>query len=565
MRLPSARLTKPRSLAQRAFALLAVPVLLVTAGGFGLLDYIVRAGATRELSHHLEQTEAARRADRMASEAQLRQLVAVLADSAGLKAGILLHRELEQAGTLEDPAQRAQAAATLQEQLADLNRRLSFDQFVLADEKGVVLAALPAVARFDATSEILENQGAYLGMVTVPILREAELVGYVSVGTKLDFSASSKRLLLKGDQVLASAIPGLTFPRMAAASGGVSAFEMAGRRYVGHRSPRGEYTVVELAEVDGAIAPLLTTLRTALVSMATISLLVCLVLSVAATNALSRPLREFSELLAQASLAGVLPSELPSDEGITEMRQFKRSFEEAARAVSRSREELEQAYVHFMEAMAEALDARDAYTAGHSRRVADYSVAIARALALPAEQIERLRIGAMLHDIGKIGIPDSVLLKHERLTEEEFALIRQHPAIGRRILERIGRFQPYLAAVELHHENHDGTGYPHRLRGEEIPLEARIVHVADAYDAMTSNRPYRQRMPEEKVRRILAECAGTQFDPRIVEIFLGLPDEVLTGISKDLEKLSHAIRAAQGSAAVVQPGRDGVPVAGTRV
>ncbi|MBM3787930.1 MAG: HD-GYP domain-containing protein, partial [Acidobacteria bacterium] len=424
---------------------------------------------------------------------------------------------------------------------------------------------LPPVARFDAAAEILENQGAYFGMVTVPVLREAELVGYVSAGAKLDFSRASQRMLLKGNRVLASAIPGLTLPETTAASGGISAFETAGRRYVGHSSPRGEYTVVELAEVDEAIAPLLTTLRTALVSMATVSFLVCLVLSFAGTNALSRPLREFSELLAKASPAGVLPSELPSDGGVTEMRQFKRSFQEAARAVSRSRDELEQAYIHFMEAMAEALDARDAYTAGHSRRVSDYSVAIAQALALPADQVERLRIGAMLHDIGKIGIPDSVLLKHDRLTAEEFAVIREHPVIGRRILERIGRFQPFLAAVELHHENHDGTGYPHRLRGEEIPLEARIVHVADAYDAMTSNRPYRERMPEEKVRRILTECAGTQFDPHIVDAFLGLPGEVLLGISKDLEKLSHAIRSAPGPAAVAQPSRDGVPVAGTRV
>jgi HD-GYP domain-containing protein (c-di-GMP phosphodiesterase class II) len=140
-------------------------------------------------------------------------------------------------------------------------------------------------------------------------------------------------------------------------------------------------------------------------------------------------------------------------------------------------------------------------------------------MRLPAWQWDEIRIGALLHDIGKIGIADSVLQKPGRLNKEEMALIQQHPSIGRRILEGVNGFQPYLSMVELHHENWNGSGYPNGLRGESTPMGARIVHVADAYDAMTSDRPYRRGMSHEKAMRVLRENAGVQFDPGIVSIF----------------------------------------------
>jgi HD-GYP domain-containing protein (c-di-GMP phosphodiesterase class II) len=136
------------------------------------------------------------------------------------------------------------------------------------------------------------------------------------------------------------------------------------------------------------------------------------------------------------------------------------------------------------------------------------------------EPLEEIRIGALLHDIGKIGVPDHVLQKPSRLTMEEFNLVKQHPEIGRRILEEVSGFAPYLDAVELHHENWDGTGYPHGQRGEQTPLAARIIHVADAYDAMTTDRPYRRGMSDDQARGILATCAGTQFDPHVAHAFL---------------------------------------------
>lgn len=131
-----------------------------------------------------------------------------------------------------------------------------------------------------------------------------------------------------------------------------------------------------------------------------------------------------------------------------------------------------------------------------------------------------IRVGALLHDIGKIGVTDSVLRKPSKLTSEEMVQVQQHPSIGRRILEGVRGFQQYLPIVELHHENWDGTGYPLRLSGVKVPLCARITHVADAYDAMTSARSYRPALSHEAAMRELKRCAGTQFDPEIVKALL---------------------------------------------
>jgi HD-GYP domain-containing protein (c-di-GMP phosphodiesterase class II) len=157
-----------------------------------------------------------------------------------------------------------------------------------------------------------------------------------------------------------------------------------------------------------------------------------------------------------------------------------------------------------------------------------------------------IRVGALLHDIGKIGISDAILQKPGRLSVEENVLIQQHPSIGRRILDRVIAFQPYLDVVELHHENWDGSGYPHGLRGEATPLAARVVKLADAYDAMTSDRPYREGMSHEDTLAVLQKVVGTQFDPAIFEVFRTLPGKP---VSSSLDRLAAALRGAQTEAA----------------
>lgn len=202
--------------------------------------------------------------------------------------------------------------------------------------------------------------------------------------------------------------------------------------------------------------------------------------------------------------------------GIDRAAELRRSN----KAIQESQQHLEDAVLQFVETMAQALDARDKYTAGHSERVSINSSAIAEAMGIASNQVEIIRIGARLHDIGKIGIPDSVLQKPGKLTSEEYALIKLHPQIGKKILERVDRFQDYLPIVELHHEDNNGGGYPHGLKGESVPLGARIVHVADVFDAITSDRAYRKAMSREDVLAIMTKGAGKQFDPAVLAVFL---------------------------------------------
>ncbi|WDH83066.1 HD-GYP domain-containing protein [Paenibacillus urinalis] len=170
-----------------------------------------------------------------------------------------------------------------------------------------------------------------------------------------------------------------------------------------------------------------------------------------------------------------------------------------------------------------ALDARDPYTAGHSMRVAEYSVMIGRKLGLAEEELDTLYKTALIHDIGKVGIPDMVLLKEGKLSEEEYLTIQRHPVLGESILQHVQPAQsikPFLSGVRSHHERYDGKGYPDQLAGERIPLFGRIIAVADAFDAMTSDRPYRKGMKDEEAISILEQGRGTQWDPIIAGIFV---------------------------------------------
>ncbi len=173
-------------------------------------------------------------------------------------------------------------------------------------------------------------------------------------------------------------------------------------------------------------------------------------------------------------------------------------------------------------ALAATVDAKDHYTYGHSRKVSDYSVAIAEALDLPQDRIATIRAASLLHDIGKVGIPDSILSKEGPLTDEEWEPVKIHPKLGVEILRHIIDLVNCLPAILHHHEHYDGKGYPSGLKGDSIPLEGRILAIADAYDAMTSPRPYREQLSAQAALEELRRCAGTQFDPELVEIFCTL-------------------------------------------
>ncbi len=177
-------------------------------------------------------------------------------------------------------------------------------------------------------------------------------------------------------------------------------------------------------------------------------------------------------------------------------------------------------FVGIIESLSAAIDAKDAYTNGHSERVAHLGEQIALNLGMSAQEAERVKICGLLHDVGKIGVPEAVLCKPGRLTDEEFDAIKLHPEIGHRILKDLTGLEDVLPGVLHHHERIDGNGYPHGLKGDEIPQIARILACADTFDAMSSNRAYRDAMPREKVLAELDRCKGTQFDPDVVDAFL---------------------------------------------
>ena len=191
-------------------------------------------------------------------------------------------------------------------------------------------------------------------------------------------------------------------------------------------------------------------------------------------------------------------------------------------------------HTHLMEmvtSLAGAIDAKDPYTKGHSTSVARYAEALARAVNLPENEVERIKIGALLHDVGKIGIPESVLKNPGKLTDEEWEIMKQHPTIGaEKVLAPNEALRDLIPIVKYHHERIDGRGYPEGLKGNEIPLEARIVSVADAYHALVSDRPYRKGMPIEKACAILREGAGVQWDSDLVRQFISIAPSLTTNV-----------------------------------
>jgi putative nucleotidyltransferase with HDIG domain len=185
-----------------------------------------------------------------------------------------------------------------------------------------------------------------------------------------------------------------------------------------------------------------------------------------------------------------------------------------------SKELLEKSYLESIEVLRKTVEVKDVYTRGHSDRVSEYSLLIGEKLNLPPEQMKTLKIGALFHDIGKIGIPDAILLKTDKLTDDEYSEIKNHPAIGAHILSNASIFADIIPIVKHHHERYDGKGYPARLAGEDIPYLARIVAVADTFDAMTSRRSYRQALDFDYTTNEIERCKGTQFDPAIADVFL---------------------------------------------
>ena len=212
--------------------------------------------------------------------------------------------------------------------------------------------------------------------------------------------------------------------------------------------------------------------------------------------------------------------------------KLERRVEEATRDLDAAYTKLQDTYRATLEALGSALDTRDVGTESHSRRVHGYALATAREYGIPEAEMSDLAHGVLLHDIGKIGIPDGILLKPGPLTPEEWKIMRTHPEIGKRLIEGIAFLRGAVPIVYCHHEKWDGSGYPRGLKGDEIPLGARIFSVVDAFDAMTFDRPYSKAIPFDAAQAEIKRCAGSHFDPGVVEAFLRVPDALLEEIRR---------------------------------
>lgn len=518
------------SLAGRIFVCFFTALMLLLLGSFSAVDSTVfstlREGLRSSLREH--QTSIARM--RANDEQRNRRSLRAVTENPALKAG--LHLMLIDRDSTD-------ARLTVEDQLREMCETIGFDFLLLSDLQGNVLSGIMRagsvfepvdVSRMKATRPgLLWHEGNIYQVTSVPVDQGDERIAVLSVGEYFNLAdLNTPAVLMRNGVVLTSTFPAISQKELQTALAGCThtaecEVRLRGRTYLSLAMEDGNsedrYVLRSLLNLDAAMAPVHAVLRGTFGMAGAGALAAAVILTAFLSRYIAKPIARVVERLRRSESTGVLPRFDTEVSSVREVRELAESFNRAGNAIIEGQERLCHAYVEFVGSLASALDARDCYTAGHSRRVSEFSCKVAVALQLASDELEELRIGALLHDVGKIGVPDSVLQKPGKLTAEEFRLIQLHPEIGRKILQDVNGFAPYLDTVELHHENWDGTGYPHGLRGEETPLAARIVHVADAYDAMTSDRPYRRGMSGAQAVRILESNAGTQFDPAIVEVF----------------------------------------------
>jgi putative nucleotidyltransferase with HDIG domain len=253
----------------------------------------------------------------------------------------------------------------------------------------------------------------------------------------------------------------------------------------------------------------------------------------------TRPLKQLAATLAEMARTGRLRGDFPGTAGGREVRLIEETLRHLVSSLEESQRARERSYVEAVGAVVTAADARDHETTGHSFRVAHYAIALARAMGLQGGELKAIEWGALLHDVGKMVVPDDILRKVGPLTEDEWHIMRQHPNWGYDMLSEVGFLQqPALDIVYSHHERWDGGGYPRGLAGEEIPIAARIFAVVDTYDAITSDRPYRRAHSHQAAMSELQRVVGQQLDPQVVTIFRQIPEVELRRV-RELCKRIH--------------------------
>jgi putative nucleotidyltransferase with HDIG domain len=538
----------------RAFLACFIPFALLLTCGFAMMQRFVQARVREGLRTSLRENELAIARAHARTDLEDSRFLKVVGENAALKAGVQL---------LVSEPRSASARGTVEDQLRELGEHMGFDFLLVSAPDGTPLAAvtrrkgdlLPLAAaempRIRKGFVLLEGRAFEVG--SAPLDANDENIGALSVGAAFDFADfTNPAVLLRGNQVIQSNLPGMPTAQLSTALGNCPAsrdcdLRLRGANWISapvEDAALGDgFQLRTLQNVDSAVGPLAAVLHNMFVVVALASVLVAFLCGLLASRSIVRPIAAVVQHLRHSAETGVLAEFDENISSVVEIRALVDNYNHAAIAVRDARESLQEAYIEFVGSLANALDARDRYTAGHSKRVSDLSSATAAALGLHPGDVERTRIGALLHDIGKIGVADAVLQKVGRLTDEEFAQVKEHPVIGRRILEGVQGLAQFIPAVELHHENWDGSGYPKGQSAHQTPVDARIIHIADAYDAMTTDRSYRRGLTHERAIEILFEYAGTQFDPYIVPAFANLPREMMAPPRpNEMESASATVR-----------------------
>ena len=467
--------------------------------------------------------------------------IATMAENPTLKAALdTYYTETRFTGVTPD--QNRELRGTVALEAEKLATTTAADVLAILDQGGRVFAAVGAEGeRWPAGERVNlgpHAQTTFSGVAVLPtgafrisaarLTLEDRDVGTLVLATSLDAKyargleelSRANIVITVDDKVIASTVPAAVARDLAAAAGHDLGNErrLAGEDYaLGTLLNSGPVRIYTLTSIDSAARAATQNALMTLAMIALGSFLLAALASLWLARTLTAPIDHVSGEIARMTAARDFRGVLEPTGTSRELDALTAAFNEMMRGLTAAEAETRAAYLGAIRALAAALDARDPYTAGHSERVSAYSVLMARQLNLPEAQVDIIRLGALLHDIGKIGVEDAILRKPGPLTAEEFEQIKRHPGLGARILRQVTFLEPHLPIVELHHERPDGRGYPFGLRGDEIPLPARIVHVADAFDAMTSARAYRPARGSSWAISELQRHAGTEFDTLCVE------------------------------------------------
>ena len=540
-------MSAPR-LVTRALGASFLTVALVLAAVFAVLSVRVRDQVRQSVADNLASAQQVFTRVEARRQLDMRASVAALAENPTLKAA--LDTWLTERSTANERTS-GELLSTVQREANKIADRFSADVLAVADSSQRVVAsggrlaaswprgALlgdPGDSESPADRAVAVGSGMY-HVMSVPLQLGEATIGSLELGTALDARyAQDLADLFRGDaaiisngRVLASTLSGPVARDLAERHASNPALEktltLGGESWaIQPLPPLGDVTFVALGSIDRATAGQTRAALRGLAWVGVGAVGLAIMGSLWLARTLTRPIDQLSQSLSAMTTGNRVRKAVPLSRVSRELDQLTSTFNSLLASVANAEAEAEATYLGAVRALAAALDARDPYTAGHSERVSMFAVAIGEELKLDAEAKETLRLGALLHDIGKIGVPDEVLRKSSALTASEFETIKSHPSAGARILRSIPFLAPHIPIVELHHERPDGLGYPYGLRGEEIPLAARIVHVADAFDAMTSARAYRSgRIPVEAIAE-LRRCVGSDFDgPSVEALVAALP------------------------------------------